>query len=355
MRSSTSVPSFVRSQTEGQRTGEAGRCWGWGVLWYSSVTLKAEQSSETRAAPPPDSSAGGLLHAVLAFTVWGLTAIYFKALAHVRPLELAAHRVVWAAGFLVVLLALMGRLRPLLSARPTFRRGGLYLFTAPLISGNWLLYIWAVNNGRLLEASLGYFINPLVNVLLGLVFLRETLNRRQQLSILLAAVGVLYQVLRHGELPVISLALATSFGVYGLVRKKGRVDPISGLLVETLLLAPVALLYLGILAANGTGAFITTGPSTTVLLSLAGAITALPLIWFQLGANRLKLSTIGVLQYLAPSCQLLLAIFLYGERFTTAHGVTFAFIWASLALYTFDALDQQRRTGIARAAAAARG
>ncbi|MDQ3262688.1 MAG: EamA family transporter RarD [Myxococcota bacterium] len=297
----------------------------------------------TASAASPPHRQGGLLYSLLAFVVWGLSPIYFKALKEVSPVEIAAHRVVWAIGFLVLLLAWMGRLKPVLAARPNLRRLGLYLLTTLLIGGNWLLYIWAVNTGHLLEASLGYFINPLVNVLLGVVFLRETLNRRQLIAVLLAATGVLYQVVGYGELPVISLVLATSFGVYGLLRKKAKVDPIAGLLFETSLLTPAALIYLGVLGASGGGAFITGGWKPSLLLALAGAITALPLIWFQLGANRMKLSTLGLVQYLSPTLQFLLAVLLYGEHFTFAHAVTFAFIWASLALYTADALAQGKR------------
>jgi chloramphenicol-sensitive protein RarD len=211
--------------------------------------------------------------------------------------------------------------------------------TTALISGNWLLYIWAVNSGHLLEASLGYFVNPLVNVLLGVAFLRESLTGRQKAAVALAAAGVLWLVASFGRFPWISLALALSFGLYGLVRKKAGIGALTGLLVETALLAPLALAYLWSRAS--TGAF-GSAPGTTALLVSAGVITAIPLVLFTVGVQRLRLSTMGFLQYLAPTCQFALAVWLYQEPFTPAHAVTFAFIWASLAVYSFDAVASRR-------------
>lgn len=299
------------------------------------------------------SRTSGLLFGLGAYLTWGLSPVYFKALQAASAPEIVAHRVVWSVLFLSLLLAARGRLRALLRSRPSWGRAGLYAATTSLIAGNWLLFIWAVNSGHLIEASLGYFINPLVNVLLGLIFLKEALNRWQAVAVLTAAAGVLYQVVGLGKLPVISLVLAVSFGIYGLLRKKGRVDPIAGLLIETALIAPLAGLYLGALSARGGLAF-GTDAQLSILLAASGAITALPLIWFQLGANRLRLSTIGLLQYLSPSLQLLLAVGLYGEGFTHFHAVTFGLIWISLGIYTADAIRQQRRSGIAQAAAPAR-
>jgi chloramphenicol-sensitive protein RarD len=222
------------------------------------------------------------------------------------------------------------------------RRAATFLLTTLLISCNWILYIWSVNSGHVLEASLGYFVNPLVNVLLGVVFLKERLDRRQQLSVGLAAVGVGWLVLSYGRFPWISLTLASTFGLYALVRKRARIDAVAGLLVETALLAPAAGAYLLWLAWRGEAHF---GTSTGMSLSLlsAGAITAFPLVWFTLGVHQLRLSTMGILQYLSPTLQFLLAVLLYREPFTRAHAVTFAFIWASLAIYTGDALAKARR------------
>jgi chloramphenicol-sensitive protein RarD len=222
------------------------------------------------------------------------------------------------------------------------RRAATFLLTTLLISCNWILYIWSVNAGHLLEASLGYFVNPLVNVLLGVVFLKETLDGRQKLAVGLAAVGVAWLVLSYGRFPWISLTLASTFGLYALLRKQARIDAVAGLLVETALLAPAAGAYLVWLWWRGEAHFGTSTGLSLLLLS-AGAITAFPLVWFGIGVHRLRLSTMGILQYVAPTLQFLLAVLLYREPFTRAHAVTFAFIWASLALYTGDALAKARR------------
>jgi chloramphenicol-sensitive protein RarD len=293
-----------------------------------------------RPPPPAPSRSRGLVAALAAYLSWGAFPLYFKALAAVPPVQILAHRVLWSAVFLCGLVTLRRRWGEALEVL----RGGrlpIYVVTTLLISGNWLLFIWAVNTGRILEASLGYFVNPLVNVLLGALFLRERLSRRQALAIALAGAGVLALVVRLGAFPWVSLALALTFALYALLRKKAHIDAVVGLLVETLLLAPVALLYLAALARAGQGAF-GAAPATTALLALAGVVTAVPLIWFAVGVRALRLSTMGLVQYVTPTCQFLLAVALYRERFTAAHAVAFGCIWASLALYTFDALRGRR-------------
>jgi chloramphenicol-sensitive protein RarD len=222
------------------------------------------------------------------------------------------------------------------------RRALTFVATTLLISVNWLLYIWSVNTGHLLEASLGYFMNPLVTILLGVVFLKESLDRRQAFAVGLAAVGVAWLVVSHGRLPWISLALAISFALYTLLRKRAHIDAVAGLLVETSLLAPFAAAWLGLLWWRGEAHFGTSWGMSVLLLS-AGAVTALPLVWFTLGVHRLRLSTIGILQYVAPSLQFTLAVVAYREPFGATHAVTFAFIWAGLAVYTADALAKARR------------
>jgi chloramphenicol-sensitive protein RarD len=273
--------------------------------------------------------------------VWGLSPVYFKALSSVPPLEILSHRVAWSVVLLAAAVAMSGAFgelrRSLASGRALITLGA----TTVLISGNWLLYIWAVNSGHLLEASLGYFVNPLVNVLLGVVFLRETLSRPQAVAVTLAGAGVLWLLLGYGRFPWISLTLATSFGLYGLLRKSAGVGAVTGLLAETALLAPAALAYLGARAATGAGAF-GAGWSISLLLAAAGAITSVPLVWFALAVRRLKLSTMGFLQYVAPSLQFALAVWLYREPFTRTHLVTFGLIWTSLALYSWDALWRLR-------------
>lgn len=258
--------------------------------------------------------------------------MYFRALKGVAPLEIAAHRALWSLVLLagIVVVARRGpALRTLLGHR---RQLGVLVATTLLVSGNWLLFIWAVNEGRLLEASLGYFINPLVNVLLGVVFLGERLRRAQQVAVALAAAGVSVMIFTLGHLPWISLTLAASFGAYGLLRKRFAIDPVVGLMVETGLLTPFALAFLAWKAAEGTGA------GVSWLLVASGVVTAVPLILFTEGAARLKLSTLGLMQYLAPTGQFLIAVFAFGEPFTATHAVTFGCIWASLALYSADAL-----------------
>jgi chloramphenicol-sensitive protein RarD len=292
--------------------------------------------------PPggPDERARGLGFALAAYLAWGMLPLYFKALAPVPPLEILAHRVVWSVLLLAALLAARGGARAFLAA---FRRDRLALLalTTALISTNWLVYIWAVQAGRILEASLGYFVNPLVNVLLGVAFLGETLTRRQRAAVLLAGAGVAVLVARAGTFPWISLVLALSFGLYGLLRKRAGIEAVGGLFAETALLAPVALAYLALRAARGEGAF-GSSPRMSVLLAAAGAITALPLVWFTLGVHRLRLSTMGLVQYVAPSGQFLLAVLLYREPFGSAHAAAFACIWASLALYSWDAFGRAR-------------
>jgi chloramphenicol-sensitive protein RarD len=278
----------------------------------------------------------GLASALLAYGFWGFFPIYFKALAHVPALEVLAHRVVWSVVLLSIATPLLGRWS---TAREALgpRKRHLVAASALLIAANWGTYIWAVQAGRVLQASLGYYVNPLVSVLLGVVFLRERLRRLQTAAIALAAVGVGVLVLDRGELPWLPLTLAFSFGLYGLVRKRAGVDPVGGLLAETALLAPVALGYVGLLAADGAGAF-GAGPGTTLLLVAAGPVTAVPLVWFALGVRSLPLSTVGLLQYVTPTLQFLLAVLLYREQFTRAHALAFGFIWGALALYSWDSL-----------------
>jgi chloramphenicol-sensitive protein RarD len=286
------------------------------------------------ARSTPDSALVGLLSALGCFSFWGMFPIYFKLLQHVPALEVLAHRILGSA---VLLLAILLARREWSALRAEFRnrrRLGFYLLTALLISGNWLLYIWAVQQGRILEASLGYYINPLVNVLLGVLFLSERLNPRQLFAVLIAAIGVLVLVIGHGVFPWISLTLAFSFGSYGLLRKKAGHPPTLGLCVETVLIAPVALLFLAVLGGGALGAV---NGATDALLLAAGPVTVFPLLMFLLATQRLRLSTVGLIQYLTPTLQFLLAIAVYREPFTAIHLTAFGCIWLALALYSMDA------------------
>jgi chloramphenicol-sensitive protein RarD len=301
-------------------------------------------SARPGAAPSPhDPGSVGFSAALAAYLIWGLAPIYFKSLARVPPLEILAHRVVWSVGVLTLAVAATRRWSTVRQAFASRRALKVLLATTALISANWLIFIWAVTSGRLLEASLGYFVNPLVNVALGAAFLRESLSRRQVLAVAIAAVGVAVLVVDRGSVPWVPLALALTFGVYGLLRKAAQIDAIGGLLVETLLLAPLAATYLVVRESRGDGAF-GGDPELSALLAAAGVITAVPLVLFAAGVRRLRLSTIGLIQFVAPTTQFLLAVIAYREPVGRAHAVAFPLIWLSLAIYT-----SERITGFARA------
>jgi chloramphenicol-sensitive protein RarD len=291
----------------------------------------------TLAAPhAPSRAAGvGVGYAAAAYLTWGLFPLYFRALHGVPAPEVLAHRVVWSAGFMALLVTALRRWPDVLRQARSPGTLAALASSAVLISTNWLVYIWAVNSGRVVEASLGYFVNPLVTVLLGVAFLRDRLSARQRVAVGLAAVGVLVLVIRAGHFPWVALTLAATFGLYGLVRKRARADAIGGLLTEVALLAPLALAYLAVLARAGQSHF-AAAPRWTVLLAASGVVTAVPLIWFARAVERLRLSTVGLLQYLNPTTQLAIAVFLFGEPFTSVHAIAFGCIWASLALYTTE-------------------
>jgi chloramphenicol-sensitive protein RarD len=275
--------------------------------------------------------------AVGAYLLWGLFPIYFHALVGVPATEVLAHRVLWSTLFMALLITALRRWPEVLRQLRVPGTLPALAGSALLISTNWLVYIWAVQAGRVLEASLGYFVNPLVSVLLGVVFLREPLSGRQKLAVGIAAAGVATLVIRAGQFPWVGLTLALTFGLYGLVRKRLAVDAMAGLLAEVALLLPVAAGWAGWLAFQGVAHF-GAGARLTLLLAASGAITAVPLLLFAVGVRRLRLATIGLLQYLNPTAQLALAVFLFGEPFTQGHLLAFGCIWVSLAIYTADAL-----------------
>ena len=299
-------------------------------------------------SPPEEAERGrrrgvaGILYALGAFGTWGLIApVHFKLLADVSPLEILAQRIVWSCVLALSLITAQGLWA---DVRRALRRVTLPLLclSALLVGLNWLVYIWAITAGHLVEASLGYFINPLVNVVLGIVFLGERLTRLQKAACGLAAVGVLVMAIAAGVIPWVALSLGISFGFYGLIRKSIKVDPLIGFFVETLVLLPFSGAYVFWLLASGTSAMLRGDLMLTLLLVLTGGTTSAPLIWFAAAAQRLRLSTVGLLQYFSPSCLLLLGIFVYGERFTAVDAVAFGAIWTALALYSFDALAGSR-------------
>ena len=275
----------------------------------------------------------GTVYAVLAYGAWGFLPIYWKQFGQVPAIEVLSHRLIWSMVFLLALLVLQRRQAELIQMWHKPKQLGVLLTTALLLSFNWGLYIYAVNSDRVVESSLGYFINPLVNVLLGAVFLKERLHWGQKLAVVLACSGVVTFVWEFGAVPWIALALAFSFGLYGLLRKTAAVSPMVGLAVETALLTPIALALVGYRAAIGTGHW-GIDWRITLLFVGAGVITSMPLLWFNNAAKRLRLSTLGFFQYIAPSIQLFLGVFLYHEPFTATHLATFGLIWTALAIYS---------------------
>jgi chloramphenicol-sensitive protein RarD len=300
------------------------------------MPLPANQSQAARA------ERSGLIAGIAAFATWGLIPIYWKLLANIPAREILAHRFVWTTLFLVLLLTWQRRWPELREAMRS-RRALLYCFASGLaISVNWLVFIWAVIVGRVIETSLGYFMTPLVNVLFGALFLRERLTRWQFISVMLALAGVLNLTFGYGKFPWLALTLCVSFGLYGLLRKKSGVRPIPGLFLETTLLTPIAAAYLVFLQSGGTSTLSAASWSLVLILISTGVVTGLPLVWFGHAARHLRMTTVGFLQYLAPSCSFFLGVFLYHEPFTRAHLITFAFIWAALAIFTAEAIWRWR-------------
>lgn len=286
---------------------------------------------------PGNAARAGVAYGLAAYVFWGLAPIYFKAVSTVPPLEVLAHRIVWSVVLLAIFISFTRRWRPAISSLRS-RQTLLFLAaTTILVSTNWFLFIWAVTNNLLLQASLGYYINPLVSILLGMVFLGERLSRWGKISVVLAVVAVGFQVIRGAGVPYVALILACSFGMYGLLRKIVRVDAVVGLAVETSMLFPLAAAYLIWLGYTGAGSLGTISRSFDGLLLLAGVVTTFPLVWFTKAARRLRLSTIGFLQYISPSLHFALAVFVYGEPFSWSAAITFCCIWVALAIYSIDA------------------
>ncbi len=277
----------------------------------------------------------GLLYGLSCYCIWGLFPLYWRLLEHVDSFEILGHRMLWSAVFMVTLFVGIRKIRlrkHLKNKRTLF----MLLLTGALISFNWGLYIWAINHGYILQSSLGYYINPLVNVLLGYLFLHERLNRLQTIALILALAGVLYFTIDYGHFPIISLGLAFSFGIYGLLKKKMHCDATVALTIETMWMAPPALIYITFLCSNGESALCSFDALTWILLFLAGAVTAIPLLLYGKAAERITLTALGFLQYVSPTGQFLIGILVYKETFTTAHIVCFICIWLGLALFSAD-------------------
>ncbi len=280
----------------------------------------------------------GIIYAALAFFCWGLFPIYFHALGEVPPLQILAHRMLWSLAFLLVLLLLRRDWKWLQVVRQP-RVFFSFVLSALLLSANWLVYIWSVMNHHVIEASLGYFINPLVNIVLGYLILKERMRPLQWAAIGVAALGVAWLTWQAGTVPWIALFLALSFGGYGLLRKTAALGPLEGLSFETIVLLPLAAGYVIWLTVHGQNVFINTASDTTRwLLIMAGPLTAIPLLLFATGARKIPLSILGLLQYLSPTLQFLLGVWLFKEAFSADRLVGFVLIWSALALFAGEGL-----------------
>ncbi len=285
----------------------------------------------------------GILYAASAYTLWGLFPLFFKHVAQVNALEVVMHRTVWSLAFVLLVLAGLQRWAWLGAVLRTPRVVATFALSAALLASNWLVYVWAVNNDHVLDASLGYFILPLVNVGLGYVFLHERPRRWQWVAFGVACAGVLWLTVQTGRLPWVALTLAVTFGFYGLLRKLAPLGALEGLSLETLLLAPLAVGVLGWFTAQGQGVLAGEHSETLGWLIASGPVTALPLLLFAAGARRVPLSTMGILQYIAPSILVLLGVWLYGEPFAGPRALGFVLIWSALAIYSVEGWWHTRR------------
>lgn len=288
-------------------------------------------------------STRGALYALGAYGTWGVAPIYFVWAKFARPDEMLAHRIVWSVVLLSLLIALQRRWGELRSVVTDGTKLRWLVLSSVLIAFNWLLYIWALQNERIVETSLGYYINPLINVLLGYLFLAERPNPLQWFALTIACAGVANEIANVGSFPWVGLSLALSFGTYGLVRKRVAVGSVMGLTVETVLLVPFATGYFVWLSLTGAAAFGAGSIEHDLGLVAAGVVTAIPLVWFASAALRLSLTVLGVFQYIAPSVALLLAVLVYGEPFRPAQAITFGCIWTALVIFTIAALYDRRK------------
>ncbi|EKO3478721.1 EamA family transporter RarD [Vibrio fluvialis] len=293
----------------------------------------------------------GVILAISAYTMWGIAPIYFKAISSVSALEILSHRVIWSFFLLAALLHFGRQWRSVVSVFRDKKKIVYLLTTALLVGGNWLIFIWAVNANHMLDASLGYYINPLLNVVLGMLFLGERLRKLQWFAVALAAIGVAIQLVVFGSVPIVAFSLAITFGLYGLLRKKVGVNAQTGLFIETLVLVPAAAIYLLWIADSATSSMLVNDWHLNLLLISAGIVTTLPLLCFTGAATKLKLSTLGFFQYIGPSLMFLLAVLVYGETFSADKAITFAFIWSALVIFSVDGLTQGRKRSLANVVA----
>ncbi|MEZ5537787.1 MAG: EamA family transporter RarD [Thiolinea sp.] len=286
----------------------------------------------------------GLIFGLAAYTIWGFFPLFFHYLAHVSPLEVLSQRIIWSFLFVTAIVLLFGSWQKILTAwrSPVTRRA--MLLASVLISINWLTFIWAVTSGKVLESSFGYFLTPLVSVLLARVFLGEQLDGYRLIACILAVIGVLWQIIALQLLPWISLTVACSFGLYGLVRKKANTDSLTGLGVETGLLLPLALAYWGWLEWQQSSQFLSEGLNTTLLMMASGALTAIPLLLFAAATKKLSLIAVGFMMYINPTIQFLIGVYLFNEPFSVHQLISFCFIWVALVIFSLGAVRQNKKS-----------
>ncbi|UCF71766.1 MAG: EamA family transporter RarD [candidate division WOR-3 bacterium] len=283
----------------------------------------------------------GIIYTTVAFSAWGVLPLYWKALGSVSALEILAHRILWSFAFIAVVLLIQRKPYVFKYLRDVRNRQTLLIMSG-LIGLNWFIYVFAVNSDRIVEASLGYYINPILSVILGVMILKERMNALQVIAFILACSGVLYLTLDYGKFPWVAVVLACAFALYGLLKKTTQIDAMPGLLIETMILSPIALAIIVYQILVGKGVLITLSPRMGLLIVFAGVVTTLPLYWFAQGARRIRLSSVGFLQYIAPTLMLFMGVFLYREIFTTAHQISFGLVWCGLLLYTLSVLRDSR-------------
>ncbi|WP_108861142.1 MULTISPECIES: EamA family transporter RarD [Ruegeria] len=297
--------------------------------------------ADVATSPQNEDTPKGLALAVTAYVLWGFLPLYMKALAHIGPVEIVAHRIVWSVPVAGLLLVALGRTGDLKAALQNPKMLGMACLTAALISVNWAIYVWAIASGNALDAALGYYINPLFSIALGAILLREPLNRTQLAAVGLAALGVLVLIVEAGRLPWAALALTVSWGFYAFFKRSLPIGPNQGFLLEVLILLIPALVYITWLGAKGTGHF-GAAAGDTMLLACAGIVTAVPLLVYANGAKLVRLSTMGILQYIAPTMIFITAITVFGEQIDRGRMIAFPLIWAALVVYTIPMIRQMR-------------
>jgi chloramphenicol-sensitive protein RarD len=283
-----------------------------------------------------DEEKQGIIYAILAFTFWGLVPIYFKLVISVSPTEILIHRIIWSVVFLTILVVATKQTSVLKKIIKDKKKMRILFLTSILVSSNWLIFIWAISNDKITEASLGYYINPIVNVILGMLFFSERPTKFQKFALFFAVLAIINEIISFGSIPLVSISLALSFGFYGMLRKKISLPSVAGLYIETLIISPFAIIYFLYLVYTSQNMFVFPPNYISWLLICAGLITVIPLLWFNAATTRIPLVKLGFLQYIGPTLAFLLGVFVYHEPFDEKKLITFAFIWIALIFFTID-------------------